>query len=1299
MQIYTSILSIVSKKRIRSLLGLITVLLVCFATGLTQAASYEVMLSKNDLVWTTVSPDFYDGAFIGDGIQGAMIMEDDTDSDGIRMLMGHYKAVAHSSISGWEYVNSRIFAGDILITPIGKAGSKTMRLDLWNGRAIGRIKTNRGQLDWEAFSDRQHRVFAVRVSADIGEQDAILNTREQWGITPRIYLENKDPDDYAAYLPPLPVVEMSGETRIITQKNRTRGAHVVASRLIPQSDGSRVLFVAIGVDDQTDRDAAALAARTDALNRLQQAVTAGYTSLKEDHQTWWHAFWNESRLEIQQDPEWQQFWYLQLYKFACASASDSSFLIDTQGPWIWKTAWAGVWYNLNVQLSYFPAFSANKLEVGRSLISGVDRIYASGALRSNAGNNGITLGRSGTYEGYAGWGDEYGNLPWLLHCYWKYWKYSGDDDIGRALFPMMKESATYLISKLTFDGTAYHVKPSRSPEYTEDLYADANYALMSIDWTLRTLLDMDSELGMNDPQRTTWQNVLNQLTPFPQDSNGFRVSSDQGFDKSHRHYSHLLAIYPYHTINPDQGSSQTTLIRQSVDRFTTLTGGQSGYTQTGAAAMYATLGDAEKAITTLDKLKGYLKPNTMYGEGGGPVIETPLSAVESINYMLLQSWNGIIRIFPAAPLRWQNVVFENFLTEGAFLVSARRDNQVIGELSITSKAGRLCMIKNPWPGQPLNVRSASGLVTTSVTNEVYSFPTVAGETYTLSAAGDPEITEAAVLNDAPDILRLKLSETVAGNGPFTGFTVRHQGLPLQLLSVQKEVATGDLLIQFNSPATASQLLTVSYTGQAIQSIHGDYLQPFDNLPVDNLLAGAAPRLIAATLLTDGQTIRLTFNQPIQSPATKPGFTIATQAGSPIPFSQASWLIDQPEHLELELNTTVYRNTPLTLSYTGEQIQSQTAGQLTTLTDFPVVNQGPGVAPFIIGATVTEGGAVINLQLDQPVDVRNQHPYFSLTRNTTEIAIKSLASDGNSIKLTPASPIRAGDSVTLSYQGGQVETADQGKLPAIDRLSVTNPLTEPTYKPVTQRIEAEHYSAMVGVRTEGCGDVGGGQNLGYIDAGDWIEYALYAEKAGNYPLYLRFASAYGGGRANLLDTYLKPLASVTFPTTGGWQTWQTYTNMIYLPEGDSILRIAVTGSGFNLNYLEFGTRQIAWNPATYEQWRASIFSAGEIAAGLADPQRALTEDGIPNFTKYAMGIENPFSDPSRQQLPALTQKEDGHFYYEYPSPYHHLNYTVETTTNLSSGWIPYREGPPEETFSSYSVDSPTNTLFIRLKISD
>jgi alpha-L-fucosidase 2 len=721
--------------------------LTFFLAGINSLFSQQVnwpeTVSSADLIWAKVDSNFYNGAFIGDGIQGAMIMRDAQNPDGIRMLMGHYKAIAHSSISGWEYCDSRVYAGNIIIDPAGNTLSQNMRLNIFNGEAGGTIITDKGKLTWNALSDRKNLVFVVSVKGENGEVDANAGVREEWAITPRIYLENKNPGDYVASLPPKPVKSKQGQIDLVINKMKNRGAHVVASQLVTLHDNSKVLYVAIGVDDSANTTTAASKATTDAISRIQKVVNEGFETARIRNQNWWNNYMLSSKLAIKEDPYWQKFWWLQMYKFGCASSETSDFVIDTQGPWIWETAWAAVWWNLNVQLSYFPMFSGNKLDAGRSLINGVDRIYKSGALKQNAGGTGIDIGRSTTYEGFGNWGNEYGNLPWVLHCYWKYWQYSGDDEIGRKLFPMLKDNADFLITKLEkqADGK-YHLKPSRSPEYTDNvLLNDANYSLMSLHWVMKTLLEMNSYFGFNDTKSTKWQEVIENLVAFPANENGFMVGDGQGFDMGHRHYSHLLAVYPYHTVTTDNG--QTEIIKKSVNRWLNLTeaSGNAGYTYTGGCAMLATLNDGNNALRLLDKLKtDKLQPNTMYSEGGGPVIETPLSGVESINYLLLQSWGGIIRVFPAVPSRWKNISFENLRTEGAFLISANLTNGVFDHFFVFSEKGKECKVKNPWKDKKLVVKDETGNSVSGILKDgIYVFPTQTGKKYRVEIAMPNEI--------------------------------------------------------------------------------------------------------------------------------------------------------------------------------------------------------------------------------------------------------------------------------------------------------------------------------------------------------------------------------------------------------------------------------------------------------------------------------------------------------------------------------------------------------------------------------
>jgi hypothetical protein len=67
--------------------------------------------------------------------------------------------------------------------------------------------------------------------------------------------------------------------------------------------------------------------------------------------------------------------------------------------------------------------------------------------------------------------------------------------------------------------------------------------------------------------------------------------------------------------------------------------------------------------------------------------------------MVLQSWDQVIRIFPAMPKEWPDAAFDRFRTEGAFLVSAVRKSGATQWIAITSLAGKPCRIQLDRPLQ------------------------------------------------------------------------------------------------------------------------------------------------------------------------------------------------------------------------------------------------------------------------------------------------------------------------------------------------------------------------------------------------------------------------------------------------------------------------------------------------------------------------------------------------------------------------------------------------------------------------
>jgi beta-glucanase (GH16 family) len=116
------------------------------------------------------------------------------------------------------------------------------------------------------------------------------------------------------------------------------------------------------------------------------------------------------------------------------------------------------------------------------------------------------------------------------------------------------------------------------------------------------------------------------------------------------------------------------------------------------------------------------------------------------------------------------------------------------------------------------------------------------------------------------------------------------------------------------------------------------------------------------------------------------------------------------------------------------------------------------------------------------------------------------------------------------------------------------------------IEAESWATMSGVQTEACTE--GGQNVGWIDANDWIVWNVNVPASGTYTVSYRVASLPGGGVIQLEKAGGSPVyGTVGVPATGGWQNWTTVSHQVNLSAGQQQIAVKALAGGFNLNWLE------------------------------------------------------------------------------------------------------------------------------------
>lgn len=103
---------------------------------------------------------------------------------------------------------------------------------------------------------------------------------------------------------------------------------------------------------------------------------------------------------------------------------------------------------------------------------------------------------------------------------------------------------------------------------------------------------------------------------------------------------------------------------------------------------------------------------------------------------------------------------------------------------------------------------------------------------------------------------------------------------------------------------------------------------------------------------------------------------------------------------------------------------------------------------------------------------------------------------------------------------------------------------------------------------------GGLNVGWIQAGEWLDYTVHVKQEDLYSFDARIASSTSMGAFQLAIDGSNITNVISVPYTGGWQNWQNVSmSNIPLAAGTHILRIKMIGSEFNLNKLTF-TKTVA-----------------------------------------------------------------------------------------------------------------------------
>ena len=463
-------------------------------------------------------------------------------------------------------------------------------------------------------------------------------------------------------------------------------------------------------------------------------------NIKRQHQIWWNSFWELSSVSFTDD-FLEKYYYQSQYIFACASR-EGKFAPGIWGPFITtdEPEWCGDYHlNYNYEAPYWASYSSNHICLTRNYEDPLLEYMPQGRRHANKLFNcrgilyPVGIGPKGLCTSVwprdkaimkALYGVDCNSLEdgvellhqkinasfaaanMMMRFYSTYEK-----EYARKIYPYVKACAEFWQDYLIYENGRYVVKNDAFFEhYPWFNYGGDDNSILSlglIKMIFQGVDDLSRFIRVDLWKRTKWRQIYNRLSTYPTGINSigrlsFKQSENEGVQPSSINRIHI------HGLLLPSGMTGPNL---TPDYNDIMLADMKGWHSTDEQDWGATLGNGIETVypaaarigypakELLKQLKNRIQmgayPNCyIYATGGG--VETLSAVPNTINEMMMQSYEGIIRVFP----NWDRDVdgsFTNLRAYGAFLVSSSIENGIIGAVTIKSEQGRPCRIENPWP--------------------------------------------------------------------------------------------------------------------------------------------------------------------------------------------------------------------------------------------------------------------------------------------------------------------------------------------------------------------------------------------------------------------------------------------------------------------------------------------------------------------------------------------------------------------------------------------------------------------------
>lgn len=541
-----------------------------------------------------------------------------------------------------------------------------------------------------------------------------------------------------------------------------------ADHLLVENATTATILVAVGTD-LFGEDPAARPAQL-----LDQAAAAGFEALRRVHLEDYAPLMQRVGLHLGQshsavqalptderralfakggeDPELVALYFqFGRYLTIAGTREDSPLPLALQGVWNDGRASGGPWTNdfhldINTQQNYWAAEITGLGELQQPLFRWIETLRASGR-RTAADMYGAPGWVSHTVSnawGYSapgsglGWGLHVTSGIWISLQLWEHFEYNRDlGFLADQAYPVLREAAEFFLAYLTEDpATGWLLSgPSDSPEnwYLSpegdqcSLSMGATCDRVLVEALFRICGEASELLGVDAEFRRALFDARGKLSPFRIGKHGQLQEWLIDFDEavpSHRHTTHLVALYPERQITPRDTPELARAAEVTIERRQAADGWeQTEWVEANLMAYYARLLQGDRAVQHLRGLIGDASEHNLmsYSVAGIAGVEENVYSFDgnsggtgAIAELLVQSTGTEIELLPALPTSWPDGSVHGLRARGGYTVD------------VSWRAGHLerAVIATPTEG-PASLRVRLG-------DEVIDLPVEPGSTVAIT---------------------------------------------------------------------------------------------------------------------------------------------------------------------------------------------------------------------------------------------------------------------------------------------------------------------------------------------------------------------------------------------------------------------------------------------------------------------------------------------------------------------------------------------------------------------------------------